>query len=560
MSAARNLPEPGSTDSTAANLSLTVPRARRVLILAIILHLCALTFYWFAVLRIDYEKTALLDLNPYPDAAEYFGQAQAMAAEGKPSIQIGYDKLPSRYPPGYPVLMLPWFKLLPKGAAILAPFRANQTIGLLLLIAIFVLYLWRKKPLSGAFATLLLATLPAFVSFSRSSLSEISGGAVAVMAFVLVYLGLADKSRWQIYVAAVVLGLAISIRVQLIFFTPLLLAMALFPSSDSRAKRLLHSAAVLVVFASAATPLLLVNALELGHPLKTGYTFWLSNLAERRLPFSMHNIVRHAGIFWSEFTFQWKEFRVANLFGTGTYFVPSFFILTLIGLAFIRRDRFAICVFLGGFSFLAATATYDFVDGRFYLPLLVLCVAVAVLPLEWMVTGVVERKRGIVAFVILALFLLSVLGYPSQSGYKPQRNRFQAWDALQFAKTHRESPRFEAEKSLLEKCAGQPGIVFSNIDPVYLNALLPRPFAAAPLDAKHHYANSHFWHYGEPEAIALLKRGLAESVPVYSLFTSIQDLKQNSHRLPTLDGYQWVTMENSQTKAVIMKFVPLPSD
>jgi len=33
------------------------------------LLLCALTFYYFAVLRIDYSKTALLDLGPHPDTS-----------------------------------------------------------------------------------------------------------------------------------------------------------------------------------------------------------------------------------------------------------------------------------------------------------------------------------------------------------------------------------------------------------------------------------------------------------------------------------------------------------
>jgi len=71
-------------------------------------------FYYFAVLRIDYRKTALLDLGPHPDATEYFAQAKALQRDGWPSIQIGYEKLPSRYPFGYPALMLPWLKICGK--------------------------------------------------------------------------------------------------------------------------------------------------------------------------------------------------------------------------------------------------------------------------------------------------------------------------------------------------------------------------------------------------------------------------------------------------------------
>jgi hypothetical protein len=61
----------------------------------------------FAVLRIDYAKTSLLDLPPSPDAPECFAQAKALLKDGWPSIRIGYDKLPPRFPSGYPAVMLP---------------------------------------------------------------------------------------------------------------------------------------------------------------------------------------------------------------------------------------------------------------------------------------------------------------------------------------------------------------------------------------------------------------------------------------------------------------------
>src|SRR5215831_5848728 len=86
-------------------------------------------FYYGTVLRVQLRQTDLLDLGPYPDAVEYFAQANSIMKEGAPTIQIGYDKLPSRYPPGYPILMIPWLRFLPHNG-ILAPFRVNQTTGL----------------------------------------------------------------------------------------------------------------------------------------------------------------------------------------------------------------------------------------------------------------------------------------------------------------------------------------------------------------------------------------------------------------------------------------------
>src|SRR5437773_7652999 len=193
----------------------------------VLLLLVALTFYYFAVLRIDYSKTMLLDLAPYPDATEYFAQAKEIYLDAWPSIQICYEKLPSSYPFGYPVLMVPWLKILPEADAALAPFRTSQTMGLLLLLAVFVFYAYLAMPLTAGFAALLLATLPAFFTFCRSSLSEVTASLLIVLAFMFAYLGIKEERRWKIYLSAILLGLSLNIRIQSLVFVPLLLAMSL---------------------------------------------------------------------------------------------------------------------------------------------------------------------------------------------------------------------------------------------------------------------------------------------------------------------------------------------
>ncbi len=547
-----------SAATTKGAIGVKISRDRSALLIGVFLHFCALAFYYFSVLHIDYHKTAFLNLDPHPDADEYFAQARGLLTEGKPYIQIGYDKLPSRYPPGYPVLMLPWLKFLPSNESILAPFRTNQAIGLLLLLGVFTFYCTQGKPLDGGLTSLLLATLPAFVTLSRSSMSEISGAGAIACAIALIYLGLKNKNRWQIYLAAVVMGLAINIRMQLVFFGPLLLAMALFPVTGSPIKWLLHCGAVLVVFTLAASPLLLLNTMQFRHPLRTGYDFWVPSLTDQHPLFALHNVSGHAAMIWSELTGRWENFRVANLFGTGTYFVSAFVVLTTIGICFLRPDRFQLCVWLAAFSFLAATATYRFVDGRFYLPLLFLFAAVAELPVGWAVRNAAAKRNRTAAFVIFVLFILTCIGYPSQSGFKPKANRVQAWDALHFPGLGQRSSRFEAEQSFVRTCGSQPGIVLSDIDSAYLNALLPKPFVAAPLDAKHAYAFSRLWHYGKVEALNLIKQSLEKALPVYALFVPVKDPNQSYARLPTLDGYRWIAIEDSATQGVIMKLTPVP--
>jgi 4-amino-4-deoxy-L-arabinose transferase-like glycosyltransferase len=511
----------------------------------------SLSLYYGTVLRVQLQKTDLLDLGPYPDAVEYFAQANSILKEGAPTIQIGYDKLPSRYPPGYSLLMIPWLSCLPHHG-IFAPFRTNQTIGLFLLINGFALYFAIGRPLAGGLATLLLATQPAFITFSRSSMSDLSGAAAAVFAFALVYIGLRQMRRWPVYAAAIVLGLSLCIRPQLLFFAPLLIAMAFFRPGDSWRRWLMHCCLVVVVFAVASLPYFLFNALEFGNPFKTGYDFWVPDWTQTTGLFSVHNVPAQLAMLWSEVTASWSEFRVANLFGTGTYIVPPFVALVLLGLTFVRIDRFTVSVFIGAASYFIATLTYAFVDGRFYLPLFFLFVSLAILPAEWAISNALKLRFSLSTVAVLAVLLLTCLGYPSQSGFKPQKHRFQTWDALQYANGNGMSRQYEAQEELARSFRDAPGIVLSDTDSPYLNVLLPKPFVAAPIDDKHNYCYSRRWHYGKAEAIRLVTDGLDHAIPVYALFVPSEQLDQDVQRLPQIQGYTWKRSDRSDTRAVIM--------
>ena len=541
----------GAIETMSPCLGMGSRRISLHLATGILCFVLALLFYWGAVLRIDFKRTNFLDLNPYPDGVEYFAQANSILKEGAPTIQIGYDKLPSRFPPGYPILTIAWLRFLPHNG-ILAPFRANQTIGLLLLAGTFAFYFAIRRPLAGGLAVLLVATQPAFVTFSRSSISDLSGGAVTVLAFALVYLGLTRRRRWLIYLAAVVLGVSLCVRPQLLFMAPLLIAMALFPANVSRARWFMHCCLAVVVFAVAASPYFILNTLEFGHPLKTGYEFWVPALADKRAAFSFYNIPSQVGFICSEMTASWDQFRVANLFGTGTYVVPAFIFLSALGLVFVRLRPFEISAFLAVLVYLITIVTYTYVEGRFYMPVFLLLVALAVMPAEWAMGQAFKRRFSVWSVGALALFLLSCVGYPSQSGFKPKGGRSQAWDALHYVTHHGKSLWYEAEKEFSRSFQKAPGIVLSDIDPPYLNVLLPKPFVAAPIDDHHHYSYSQVWHYGKVEAIRLAQSGLDHAIPVYALLVPAINSDQAIQRLPSIQGYSWKRSEKSNSRAVIM--------
>jgi hypothetical protein len=314
----------------------------------------------------------------------------------------------------------------------------------------------------------------------------------------------------------------------------------------------MHCCLVLIVFAVATSPYFILNALELGHPLKTGYEFWVPTLADKQAAFSFHNVPLQVALIWSEITARWDQFRVANLFGTGTYVVPAFFLLSVLGLAFVRVRPFEISAFLGGTVYIMATLAFSYVETRFYVPVFFLLIGLAVLPAEWAVGQAFRGRVSILGAGVLAVFLISCIGYPSQSGFRPEGGRSQAWDALLYTNGTGKSPRYEAQKEFIRTFQDAPGIVLSDIDPPYLNALLPKPFVAAPIDGIHNYCYSRLWHYGKAEAVKLVANALGHGTPVYALLLPSQQIDQDIKRLPLAQGYSWKRSDGNDTAAVIV--------
>jgi len=93
-----------------------------------------------------------------------------------------------------------------------------------------------------------------------------------------------------------------------------------------------------------------------------------------------------------------------------------------------------------------------------------------------------------------------------------------------------------------------------------LNALLPRSFVAAPIDGKHHYKWSYLWRYDRPQALALVERGLEQSLPVYALFVSQDQMTAQQSRLPNIPGYEWQILNDSNDKVAILKLTAIGSD
>jgi hypothetical protein len=117
-------------------------------------------------------------------------------------------------------------------------------------------------------------------------------------------------------------------------------------------------------------------------PFETGYDFWIPSFM-KHLAASFRYIPGNIARLWNEFALRpVSHYFVAQYYGTGTYFVAAFILLASTAFFFIRISRFLVCAFLASFIFVATALCYLFstTDARFYLPLLVLPIAVAVLP------------------------------------------------------------------------------------------------------------------------------------------------------------------------------------
>ena len=168
-----------------------------------------------------------------------------MVKDGYPYLNFGYDKLPPTYPPGLSGTDVSLAEDPSRGR--FHPCSVSDKPNDRPAFAPGHVWILRllEMPLTGGFAALLLATLPGFFTFCRSSMSEISASALIVLAFMFAYLGLKEERRWKIYLSAIFLGLSLNIRAQALFFAPLLLAMALFPVQGRRLSWFLHCFALM---------------------------------------------------------------------------------------------------------------------------------------------------------------------------------------------------------------------------------------------------------------------------------------------------------------------------
>lgn len=526
-------------------------RARAAL--GLLLVLLAAAIYWASVVRLDVIAGGIAAPGPEPDAAEYFAMMSSIHGGKGPVIWIAGEALPSRYPHGYSALAAPLMSLLPPERSILAPFIANKCWGAATLVVVFMFFAMRGDALRGGIAALLVASLPAFMAFSRGSMSEAAGAFLVVASFLAMSLAFSGRAS-AYFIAAALLGLSLSIRISLVYFIPLLAAPLACSALGPWRRRVALVALGGATAGICASPVALANYVNFGSPLKTGYEFWLVGAGASDV-FGLKYVLPNVRAIVAECTLSPRGYTVANIFGTGTHFVPAFVVMTSLFMWPSRWTAFHAVVASTISIAVVASLCYFYVDLRLFYPFMLLaCVAnaggIARALVDW--RGVQRAAWGTLAVVVL---VTSVVGYPSMSGYPAASGRSQLLDGIAWAS--RRAPSRDYEAALLARRTVGDGraLVLSDTNAAFLSALLGSRVSCAPIDERHSFQHSAHWRYGAASAAALVRRSVAEATPVYALAAAGRDPAMTMSRLPEIPGMRWVLASRSDPGAPVLWYL-----
>lgn len=226
-------------------------------LLSTVLPLLALACSLAAVLRTPYVP---LDRQAFPDAPEYVDAATHLSKGDGYRTTVETGKLePPRYPPGFPLFLVPFVRLAPtpqQGAEV-----ATRIVALALATAIWLAALLIGGRLSSVFAGGIVTVSPFVPDMARQALSD--GLASLLVAACIIML--AARRRIPLLVG-IVAGAAVAVRLSLV----------VVPAAVMAAGPKIRLAVVTAVAATLPVSALLgYQWATFGSPLRTGYEYHL---------------------------------------------------------------------------------------------------------------------------------------------------------------------------------------------------------------------------------------------------------------------------------------------
>ena len=78
-------------------------------------------------------------------------------------------------------------------------------------------------------------------------------------------------------------------------------------------------------------------------------------------------------------------------------------------------------------------------------------------------------------------------------------------------------------------------------------------------DGKHYIGFSKIFHHHRPQAAGLVEKALTESLPVYAVFLFKEQAEEEPARLPQVDGYVWITVDDPTAEPAVLRLSPVSS-
>ena len=222
-----------------------------------------------------------LELMPWPDGLEYAAAAMNLAKGREAVLHFGGYTYPSRYTGGYP-LILEFFGGV-FGAEYEA-FHVSMIVGMLAIVAVYMLARGLFGRLAATIAALLLALSPVFITYSTLVMSDVPTLFVTVLAAAMLMLATseyASKRQGMRLAAWLLFGLAAGFSAivrptNTTILVGLAVCVVIVPLENRDFASLLKAGlAVAIGFAIPVTWQLHQNAINLGSAFASGYTWWV---------------------------------------------------------------------------------------------------------------------------------------------------------------------------------------------------------------------------------------------------------------------------------------------
>jgi 4-amino-4-deoxy-L-arabinose transferase-like glycosyltransferase len=503
----------------------------------------ALLFYWSSVAAVPPAATPGWDLQPEPDAPEYFAGALSLAQGEGYRIRVAGRSLPPRYPPGYSLLQAVAMRA---GVAPLdAPFVVNRMAGLLLILCVFT-WLWRHgRPDAGGLAALLTVTSPAFIVTTRSPMSEPLSGLLAVAAVLWLYHGLERRHLPSAAAAGFLLGLSTLVRISNVIMAAAFAAAPVVAGGPLR-NRLQLLAGYLAGLAVGLLPSGVYNWWTFGSPLTTGYDFWVPFYGRWAKAFTLQAVPRNAQYFLGELLELKTTTTVADLYGEGSYLTLVLAALTLLSIWVFRRRRSVPAMALCGILSVLPFLFYVFQDARLIYPQL------AVLPLP-IAAGSLrllrDPARRTLRLFTAGLLLAQLAIFPGAHG-DPDFDRY-------LRGTRKVSrPRFHDLVSYLETVRDRgPVLVLTDMNPAYVHALLSGDRVVVPAVRSHDYRWGSL-RFDEAERMDYLQRAVRERRQILLLLKP-PGTSEMPAPPPLPAGWRWRVVTQSPDSGLVSVGVPV---